>query len=195
MRLFLCILVLLASCERGTPSSSPAPPAAPTLDFSAPSPAAQEQEKPLGPLARLLPEDREGFYVKEGPPTEYMGRLRLFNYIDGGAETYLKYGCRGVATAVYLASFKAPFTLDVFDMGSAAGAEAVFIKEEVAPGLDPRLGDRSILYDGALYFSLGRYYVKITAGRIGDDTLEDLRLLGDAQARILAGKELNERGK
>jgi hypothetical protein len=57
----------------------------------------------------------------------------IFDYIDGGAIVYLRHGLRETTHAVWRNSTGSTLTLDIFDMGTPAGAEAGLNDDEICP--------------------------------------------------------------
>ena len=87
----------------------------------------------------------------------------LWKYIDGEAERYLKAGVQRVSTADYRFRDKSDAVVDIYTMGSEAGAEKIFESEPAANADTPRLGDAARLYSQSLVFRKGPYLVRITA--------------------------------
>jgi hypothetical protein len=79
-------------------------------------------------LHSLLPDPATltGWRVAAGP-TDF-DPATLFEYLDGGAERYLKHGFRALVQVRYeaAADVRAAVTLDVYDMGSDLGAFGVY---------------------------------------------------------------------
>jgi hypothetical protein len=67
--------------------------------------------------------------VKERPMKDGL----IFDYIDGGAAPYLRHGLRETTHAFFKGPGKTTFTLDIYDMGTPAGAQAAFDDEEICP--------------------------------------------------------------
>jgi len=57
----------------------------------------------------------------------------IFDYINGGAIVYLRHGLRETTHAVWRNAAGTTLTLDIFDMGTPAGAEAGFNDDEICP--------------------------------------------------------------
>jgi len=87
----------------------------------------------------------------------------LWKYIDGDAERYLKAGVQRVSTADYKFQNKVDVTVDIYTMGSAAGAEKIFNSEPAANAAFAGLGDSARLSSQSLVFREGPYLVRITA--------------------------------
>jgi hypothetical protein len=87
----------------------------------------------------------------------------LWKYIDGEAERYLKADAKSVSTSDYRFHDKSDAVVDIYTMGSAAGAEKILDSEPAANAETPRLGDSARLYSQSLVFRKGPYLVRITA--------------------------------
>ena len=87
----------------------------------------------------------------------------LWKYIDGEAERYLNADAKSVSTADYRFHDKSDAVVDIYTMGSAAGAEKILASEPAANADAPRLGDAARLYSQSLVFRKGPYLVRITA--------------------------------
>jgi hypothetical protein len=104
----------------------------------------------------------------------------LWKYIDGEAERYLKAGVETVSTADYRFHDKSDAVVDIYTMGSAAGAEKILDSEPAANADTPHLGDSARLYSQSLVFRKGPYLVRITAYEDSAETKP--ALLGLARA-------------
>jgi len=87
----------------------------------------------------------------------------LWKYIDGDAERYLKAGVQRVSTADYKFQNQVDATVDIYTMGSAAGAEKIFNSEPAANAAFAGLGDSARLSSQSVVFREGPYLVRITA--------------------------------
>jgi len=104
----------------------------------------------------------------------------LWKYIDGEAERYLKADAKSVSTADYRFHDKCDAVVDIYTMGSAAGAEKIFASEPAANAETPRLGDSARLYSQSLVFRQGPYLVRITAYDDSQETKPALLVLARA---------------
>ncbi len=92
----------------------------------------------------------------------------LSNYIDGGAEKYLKAGFRSVATADYKfadskSNDQTQVTADVYSMSTAEGAKTIFESEPAGDAKSAPVGEVARLYAQSLVFRKGPYLVQIVA--------------------------------
>ncbi len=68
-----------------------------------------------------------------------------------------------MSTADYRFHDKSDAVVDIYTMGSAAGAEKIFESEPAANADTPHMGDAARLYSQSLVFRRGVYLVRITA--------------------------------
>jgi len=125
---------------------------------SAPAPV-----EPEHPLARIVPAPGElpGLDAREEIGT-YTAE-NLYDLIDGGAEPFLRLGCRGAAAADLRFATGEGITVEAFDMATAEGAAAIW-KEERGPQMrDVAAGDAGYGDDAALRFRKGATYVRLLA--------------------------------
>lgn len=106
-----------------------------------------------------LPASVKG-WAKQGTGTLYNGDT-LFDYIDGGAELYLSYDFKEVASFVYKKEGAPEITVDIFDMGEARNAFGVFSQSREV--VDSSIGQGMEYAGGLLTFWKDRYYVSLLA--------------------------------
>jgi hypothetical protein len=101
---------------------------------------------------------RAGDWKKPAMPVPY-DRKSLYDYIDGGAELYLAFGFQGAITFEYSAGADDEIKVDLFDMGSPAGAFGVFAhgRESIAS----EVGQGSEYSAGLLTFWKHRWFVSL----------------------------------
>ena len=102
----------------------------------------------------------------------------LWKYIDGEAERYLKAGAQSAFTADYRFNNKFDAVADVYNMGSAAGAEQIFHSEPTVGAENAALGDAAHLFGQSLVFQEGRYLVRVTAYEESAETRTAILALG-----------------
>jgi len=116
---------------------------------------------PEAPPPGFTPADSVRYY---GTKERELRDGTIFDYIDGGALVYLRYGLRET-THVLFRNGGDEIVLDIFDMGSPVNAERAFRDEEICPEgfeiLDIGGGCKSYHYepDFLLYFHKSRYLV------------------------------------
>ena len=108
----------------------------------------------------------------------------LFQYINGGAELFLKHGFRAVAAGGYKRSSGRFINLDIYEMTDAAGAEAVYRHKAGEGGKSLSMGDEAALFDYYLLLRQGRYFVTVTGDGSTDKDKDNLTSL----ARMVADK-------
>ncbi len=127
-------------------------------------------------LEKLLPSS-SGKWIQKGEDRRY-DRESLYDYIDGGAELFNSYGLVSVISRTYVMAGEPEITVDIFDMKSADNAFGVFC--HIRDGADTTFGQGSQLYDEAVQFWKGRFYVSITARDITPEVTRRVRLLAAA---------------
>lgn len=120
-----------------------------------------------------------------GVPERY-GPENLFEYIDGEAELYLKYGFQELATLTY--SWESAedtfFVVDVYEMGTPLNAFGLYSNYRY-PGYEyEEIGTEGFVSDYGVKFYQGRYVVELRAG----DTSERCR-----RAVRRAARQISER--
>jgi hypothetical protein len=125
-------------------------------------------------------------WVKSGE-TRTFSATELWSYIDGDAERYVKAGIKTTSTSDYKFEDKFEAVADVYEMGSAAGAQAIFDSETASGSQLLQLGIAGKLYSGSLVFRKGRYLVRIVAYKEGADVQRALQELGrEIERRLTA---------
>jgi hypothetical protein len=113
-----------------------------------------------GRLAALVP-DGKAFGGQPRGETAYYS-TDLYKYIDGGAEAYNKSGFVALVHREYKTA-SAEITVDIYDMGGAANALAMFRAERSPDCRAVAIGAGGYAAEGLLNFTAGRYYVKLLA--------------------------------
>jgi len=122
----------------------------------------KEEAKEVAPLDPFFPENISA-WKRGGPPKTYVGRKKLFEYIDGGAEPYLTYSFVQAVTAEYVlgADAETSAQADVWEFGSSADAYGAYTKDRPPEGADPlKLNDEAVIYEGSIYAWRGRFFFK-----------------------------------
>ena len=109
----------------------------------------------------LQGEDLDGY--EQTTPLAVYGPDQLFRYMNGEAEVYLPHGFRLLSTATYESpESDALLTVEAFDMGSAAGAEALLERYSGGEGSSvPDLGAVSWTDGWVVLFVRGVYFVRV----------------------------------
>jgi hypothetical protein len=111
----------------------------------------------------------------------------LFDYMDGGAELFLSYGFRSLASRTYSRPGYPDIVVDLFDMANAHNAFGVFSHSREA--IDSSIGQGSQYEHGLLLFWKGRFYVSILAFPESAESRAAVKSLGAAIA-----SRIRERG-
>lgn len=111
-------------------------------------------------LAALLP-DPAALGGRTAKPTRFYA-ADLYRYLDGGADAYRKRGLLALVHQEYRVN-DADLTVDVYDMGGAARAAAMYAAERPPDCRKVAVGGGGYADMGVLNFHQERYYVKLMA--------------------------------
>ncbi len=132
--------------------------------------------------------DQAGGWSRQGEARTFIAD-NLYEYLDGGADRYVKAGVKQVLTADYRFQGKTDAVADVFVMGSAEGAKTASQYYRDARCIPAQIGDEgSCLFPGSLEFRKGIYLVHLVvypAGSGPGPNNEDVLELGKALAAKL----------
>lgn len=87
----------------------------------------------------------------------------LSDYIDGGAEQYIKAGVKNTVTSDYKFQNQIEAVADVYTMSDANGARTIFEADPAADAKSVPLGDAARSYSQSLVFRKGPYLVRVVA--------------------------------
>jgi len=90
----------------------------------------------------------------------------IFDYIDGGADRFLKKGFRRLHAARYVNAAKDDVTVDLYDMGKPENAAAIFADTRVPKPRPLAACDGALAHDYGLQLRHGRVYGEITVPRV-----------------------------
>ncbi len=137
----------------------------------------------------LLPESID-LWQREGQPNVYRGSRKLFEYINGGAETFLAYSFIRVSTAKYcMKDSDKSIKIDIWEFGNSDDAFGVFAKERT--GKSVKIGNKASLFENYLWIWQGEYYVSIEP--YSDNiTPDDVTLLGTSLVKNLPSGSVQE---
>jgi hypothetical protein len=107
---------------------------------------------------------------------------RLYEYIDGDADRYLKCGVERVLTSDYRYRGKIEAVADVFVMKDQAAAMAAFESQPANGSLPVQIGDAGRGYPEMLMFRQGRFFTRVVAYDEGPELPGAMLLLGRAIA-------------
>ncbi len=129
-----------------------------------------------------------GDWKRASVPDIYVGKERLYEYIDGGAEPYLSYSFMCVSTAEYLKETGKKIRVEIWEFGCSDDAFGVFTKERA--GMDVKLGNGSALFHNYLYLWSGVYFVRVEPVE-GDVLPEEVTLIGKSIFNVMPHKKVS----
>ena len=113
--------------------------------------------------ASVFPESNEVPGWSKVGETRTFEASNLWQYIDGGAEKYIRAGVQKTLTADYRYGDSIEATADVHVMATADGPRSIMDSESAADSQPLALGDAARLYEASLIFRKGRYFVRLVA--------------------------------
>ena len=119
--------------------------------------------KPAASEANLFPESGQVTDWKKVRETRTFPASELWQYIDGGAEKYLRAGVEKTLAADYRFQDKIDAVADIYVMRTAEGAAKIFDSEASENSKPVAIGDTARLYSASLTFRKGRYFVRLVA--------------------------------
>jgi len=124
--------------------------------------------------AAYFPETGEVEGWTKSSATRMFPAERLFEYIDGDADRYLKAGVEQTLTCDYRYRDKLDAVADIFVMRNATGAQQVFEAQPPNGSQPLQVGDSARLYPGTLMLRKGRFFVRLVAYEVEPETPEAL---------------------
>jgi Family of unknown function (DUF6599) len=134
--------------------------------------------KPGSKPATYFPESAEVPGWSRTGETRIFPADRLWEYIDGDAEKYVRAGVEQTLTADYRYRNKFDAVADVFVMATASGATKVFESQPAAGSQPVSAGDAARLYKGSLTLRKGRIFVRLVAFSDAPEASDALTALG-----------------
>jgi len=110
----------------------------------------------------------------------------LSNYIDGGAEQYLKAGFKSTSTSDYKFQGKIEAVADVYEMADASAARKIFEADPAGDAKAVHLGDAARSYSQSVIFYKGSFLVRIAAYQETPETPQALQQLGQGIEKRLS---------
>lgn len=129
-----------------------------------------------------LPETSEAEGWTKSSETRTFPADRLYEYIDGDADRFMKAGVVLALTSDYRYRARIDAVADVFVMKDAAGAATVFASYPQSASQPAQLGDAARLYPGTLMLRRGRLFVRVAAYDESPEVAGALLSLGRAIA-------------
>ena len=107
-------------------------------------------------------------WSRSGEPSLYEGGA-LFEYVNGGADAYHDRGFERLLAQLY-SKGDSDVQLEIYDMGSPAGAGAIFAENASGMETATDFGEGSTRDAYQISFHRGRYYVSVMAFSSGSET-------------------------
>ena len=101
-------------------------------------------------------------WVKSGAARTFEAG-HLWEYVDGDADKYIQAGVVKTLTCDYKFNIRTDATVDVYVMGSAAGARKIYDGESSEGSRPLSIGDASRYAKGSLTLRQGPYFVRLVA--------------------------------
>lgn len=128
----------------------------------------------------------------EVPGWQKTGETRSFtpktlsDYIDGGAEQYLKAGFKGVSTSDYKFQGKIEAVADVYVMADADAARTIFEADPAGDAKAVSIGDAARLFSQSVVFRRGPFLARIVAYQEASETPQALTQLAQGIEKQLS---------
>jgi hypothetical protein len=119
--------------------------------------------KKQGSAVQPLPATNEVAGWEKTGDTRTFTPTTLSDYIDGGAEQYLKAGFKSASTSDYKFQGKIEAVTDVYVMSNAGAAKTVFEADPAGNAKIVSIGDAARAFSQSVVFRKGPYLVRITA--------------------------------
>ena len=126
-------------------------------------------------------------WQRKGKPIVYAGKDKLFEYINGGAETYLSYLFVQVSVSTYiLKDTENSIKVNIWEFGNSDDAYGVFTKDKA--GQDIKIGNEASLYENYLWIWKEKYFISVEP-YMGSITPDEVTFIGTYIVNnILSGK-------
>ncbi len=125
-----------------------------------------------------LPASNEIAGWEKSGETRTFTPANLSDYIDGGAEQYLKAGFKGASTSEYKFQNKIEAVADVYRMSNADAAKAIYDADPAGNASAVSLGDAARAFTQSVIFRKGPYLVRLVAYQDSPDAQRALVDLG-----------------
>jgi hypothetical protein len=129
----------------------------------------------------LLPEaEKIRGWQRSGEHALYQDEA-LFDYLNGGAETFFDYGFKRALVQEYNRG-AARIILDIYEMSSSKGARGIFQKRGSADYQHVSVGEEGRLGDYYLIFYKGPFFVAVTGLSMEPEVIEGIESMAKAVA-------------
>lgn len=110
----------------------------------------------------------------------------LSDYIDGGAEQYLKAGFKSVSTSDYKFQDKIEAVAEVYVMANAGAARTIFEADPAGNAKAVPLGDAARAFSQSVIFRQGPFLVRVVAYQVTPETPQALQQLAQGIEKRLS---------
>jgi hypothetical protein len=134
-------------------------------------------------IIQLLPQSPSGWIISSEP--KIYTPETLYDYIDGGAELYISYNFREVASVILAKEGLGEIRVEVFDMGEPKNAFGVFSHTRTKN--DFEFGQGSQYFTGAEIFWKGKYFISVIANDENEEITKTIQYLsGQIDLKIVS---------
>ena len=139
-------------------------------------------------ILKLLPTSNEiSGWMQKGKPRLFVNE-KLWEFMDGGADIYLDYGFKQIAT-VEVEQGKNSITVDIYEMKSIEGAFGIYSRESAPTYHFLKIGADGYQESIALNFYQSNYYIKLNAYSDNSITKEALRKIAESISKKIGGQK------
>ena len=125
---------------------------------------------------------------KQSGEIQIFSPRNLYDYIDGGAELYLKYDFQELMVAEYLNDKKASVTVEIYRHRTPTHAFGIYSQERLANAKYIDIGAQGYSEENILNFVMGNYYVKMNSFKTGPEDQEVLPIFAKKVVENLGEK-------
>ncbi len=125
---------------------------------------------------------------KQSDEIQIFSRVNLYDYINGGADLYLKYDFQELKVAEYQNDRKASVTIEVYRHKTPIHAFGIYSQERLNNANYLEVGAQGYSEKGVLNFLVANYYVKMSSVNVGPEDREVLLAFAKKVVENLGGK-------
>ena len=125
---------------------------------------------------------------KQAGEIQIYSRANLYDYINGGADLYLKYDFQELKVAEYVNDRKASVTIEVYRHKTPVHAFGIYSQERLSNANYLEVGAQGYSEKGVLNFLVADCYVKMSSVDVGPEDREGLLAFAKKVVENLGGK-------
>jgi hypothetical protein len=125
---------------------------------------------------------------KQSGEIQIYSQANLYDYINGGADLYLKYDFQELQVAEYRNDQKASVTIEVYRHISPVHAFGIYSQERLSNTNYLEIGAQGYSEKGVLNFFTSNYYVKMSSADVGPKDQVELLAFAQKVVEKLGGK-------